>query len=104
MARMPGSPGPPRCAEDRLLDTGGLTDIAPKGALGLSLAEERGTSALSYVCGTSDTPLRGSCIGQALDDTAEKYGEHAAPVVRHESNASPTASSERTWSMRREAC
>ena len=41
----------------------------------MSLAEERGTSALSYVCGTSDTPLRGSRIGQAFDATAAKYGE-----------------------------
>ena len=50
----------------------------------MSLIEEPDTGKLSYVCGTSEIPLRGSCIGQVFDETAEKYPEQDALVVCHE--------------------
>ena len=39
---------------------------------------------LSYACGTSEVPLLGKCIGQVLDDTAEKYPDHDGLVVCHQ--------------------
>lgn len=38
----------------------------------------------SYVCGASTSALIGRCIGQVLDDTADKYPEGDALVVKHE--------------------
>jgi fatty-acyl-CoA synthase len=38
----------------------------------------------SYVCGASTSTLIGRCIGQVLDDTADKYPEQDALVVKHE--------------------
>ena len=38
----------------------------------------------SYVCGASTSTLIGRCIGQVLDDTADKYPERDALVVKHE--------------------
>ncbi len=38
----------------------------------------------SYVCGASTATLIGRCIGQVLDDTADKYPERDALVVKHE--------------------
>src|SRR3989442_2855125 len=39
---------------------------------------------LSYACGPSEVPLLGKCIGQVLDDTAEKYPDHDGLVVCHQ--------------------
>src|SRR5437879_3617748 len=39
---------------------------------------------LSYACGTSEVSLLGKCIGQVLDDTAEKYPDHDGLVVCHQ--------------------
>ncbi len=39
---------------------------------------------LSYVCGTSDVPLKYQTIGQALDDIAGQFPERDALVVRHQ--------------------
>jgi fatty-acyl-CoA synthase len=38
----------------------------------------------SYVCGASTSTLIGRCIGQVLDDTADKYPERDALVIKHE--------------------
>jgi fatty-acyl-CoA synthase len=38
----------------------------------------------SYVCGASTSTLIGRCIGQVLDDTAGKYPERDALVIKHE--------------------
>src|SRR3954462_1210816 len=40
------------------------------------------TQAMSYVSGTSDTPLLGKTIGQALDDAAAAWGERPALIDR----------------------
>ncbi|MGR8948353.1 MAG: AMP-binding protein [Gammaproteobacteria bacterium] len=42
-------------------------------------------TSLSYVNGTSTEPLMYKTIGQALDDAAERWGDHEALVVRHQS-------------------
>ncbi|PCI64671.1 MAG: AMP-binding protein [Kordiimonadales bacterium] len=42
------------------------------------------TSALSYVCGTSDTPLLFKTIGQMFDETASLHGAREAVVVCHQ--------------------
>ena len=38
----------------------------------------------SYVCGTSDQPLMYKTIGDAFDETVEKWGTKPAIVVRHQ--------------------
>jgi fatty-acyl-CoA synthase len=38
----------------------------------------------SYVCGAPTSTLIGRCIGQVLDDTADKYPERDSLVVKHE--------------------
>jgi fatty-acyl-CoA synthase len=38
----------------------------------------------SYVCGASTSTLIGRCIGQVLDDSAGKYPERDALVIKHE--------------------
>ena len=50
----------------------------------MPLTAQSDTPSLSYVCGASDVPLRGICIGQAFDETAEKYPQQDALVVCHE--------------------
>ena len=42
------------------------------------------TNKLSYSCGTGDIPLLGMCIGQVLDESAAKYPDQDALVVRHQ--------------------
>ena len=42
------------------------------------------SSALSYVCGTSDTPLLFKTIGQMFDETASLHGAREAVVVCHQ--------------------
>ncbi len=39
---------------------------------------------LSYVCGASTTPLIGRCIGQILDDDADRFPHQDGLVVKHE--------------------
>jgi fatty-acyl-CoA synthase len=39
---------------------------------------------LSYVCGASTATLVGRCIGEILDDAADRYPERDALVVKHE--------------------
>ncbi|MGB1884743.1 MAG: AMP-binding protein [Gammaproteobacteria bacterium] len=41
-------------------------------------------TALSYVSGTSDTPLLFQTIGEALEGAAEQYGERDALIMRHQ--------------------
>lgn len=48
------------------------------------MANEPGTNLWSYACGTASVPLLGKCIGQVLDDAAEKYEEKDALVVCHQ--------------------
>jgi fatty-acyl-CoA synthase len=38
----------------------------------------------SYVCGAADRPLLGKCIGQVLDEAAEKYPDQDGLIIRHE--------------------
>ena len=38
----------------------------------------------SYVCGTSQTPLRYQTVGQAFDDAVARFGDRDALVVRHQ--------------------
>lgn len=42
------------------------------------------TNQLSYVAGTSDTPLLYQTIGTALDDAAKQHGERPALIVPHQ--------------------
>jgi fatty-acyl-CoA synthase len=44
-----------------------------------------GDALLSYECGTGSIELLGKCVGQVLDDAAEKWGDRDAMVVRHQS-------------------
>ena len=41
-------------------------------------------TAASYVCGTSDEPLRYETIGDALAETAARHGEREALVCVHQ--------------------
>jgi len=41
-------------------------------------------SKLSYACGSSDEPLLGKCIGEALEDTAALYPNNDALIVCHQ--------------------
>ena len=38
----------------------------------------------SYVCGASTSTLIGLSIGQVLDDTADRFPERDALIVKHE--------------------
>jgi len=38
----------------------------------------------SYVCGAADRPLLGKCVGQVLDEAAEKHPDQDGLIVRHE--------------------
>ncbi len=38
----------------------------------------------SYVCGTSNEPLRYQTVGQAFDETVARFGDREALVVRHQ--------------------
>lgn len=40
--------------------------------------------ALSYVCGADNEPLKYLTIGQALDESADRFGERVALIARHQ--------------------
>ena len=45
---------------------------------------DTGQKSESYTCGSAEVPLLGRCIGQVLDETAQRFPHQDALVVRHQ--------------------